>query len=180
VRTVLIVAALQLALIAVGCGDGKGDHAGLDRRPVATDDSKADLQPQSQHPQPANLIVFRRVRYEGATLRTLYLHADGSMDIEVPGGGAGGSRYAGRVTPATLKAVERLVRRTPWDDLSGHKVTYDRSGAYFMLRHDGVEHVAMASGMSKDLVPVVDRLNGILNGRGRAEHRVIHRFTTPS
>jgi hypothetical protein len=178
VRFVLIAAVQAVMLLIVACGDG--GRAGLDRRPVVTGDTTADIAPQAAKPAPQNLIVFRRFRYEGATLRTLYLHADGTMDIEVPGGGAGGARFAGRVTPATLEAVRRLVRRTPWDDLSARKVTYDRSGAYFMLRHDGVEHVAMAAGMSRDLVPVVDRLNGILNGRGRAEHHVIHRFTSPS
>jgi hypothetical protein len=176
----LVIVAAVVATLVAACGDG--DDAGLDRRPTVTARSADDtLQPQDRAAEHArDLIVFRRIRYEGATLRTLYLRRDGSMDIEVPGGGAGGSRYTGRVTGATLRAVKRLVARTPWDALSAHRVTYDRSGAYFMLRHGGEERIAMAAHMSRDLVPLVDRLNGILNGEGRAEHRAIHRFFQPS
>jgi hypothetical protein len=167
VRVTLLAAIAALALAAAGCGGA--------RTPTRTTGG-LPIQPQDDPHPPPNVIVFRRIRYEGATMRTLYLHRDGTLDIEVPGGGTGASRFDGSVTPATLKAVEALVRRVRWNDLSPRKVALDGSGAYYMLRHGGTEHVAMASGMSADLVPVVKRLNGILNGEGRATHRLLHRF----
>jgi hypothetical protein len=124
------------------------------------------------------LIVFRRVRFEGATLRTLTLRDDGSFTLDVPGGGAGGAFYDGRVTPATLRAVRRDIARTPWRHLTRRKAVYDKSGAYFMLRQDGRDHVAMSSGMSADLLPVVTRLNGVINGDGVASKRLKHRMYT--
>ena len=60
---------------------------------------------------------------------------------------------------------------------SRHKrVLYNRSGAYFMLHHEGEDYVAMADGMSADLVPLVDRLNNVLNGDGQSQHVTVHRF----
>jgi hypothetical protein len=160
VRTGLAVAAVGAAAVVAGCG---GSHH-----------TRAEA--QARAPAKPDIIVFRRVRYEGATLRTLHLHPDGTMDVDVPGGGAGGAKFAGRLKPAMLRAIKRDIARTPWDALSHRKVTYNRSGAYFMLRHDGREHIAMAAGMSRDLVPLVDRLNAVLNGEGRAEYHLIHRF----
>jgi hypothetical protein len=165
--------ALAAALALAGCGGD--DHAGGDNG-QPTRWAKQPLQPQNDPHAPRNVIVFRRVRYEGATLRTLYLHRDGTIDIEVPGGGTGAARFDGSVTDETLRDVKTLVRRVDWNHLSPKKVELDGSGAYYMLRHGGKEHVAMASGMSVDLVPVVKRLNGILNGDGRRTHRALHRF----
>jgi hypothetical protein len=187
VRTTILlgIALAVAAALLVACGGGS---RGLDRRPSATISGDngyptgrvvQTMQPQTNPHPPKYVIVFRRVRYEGATLRTLYLHRDGRIDVEVPGGGAGGSRYDGRVTKATLRSVQRLVRRTPWDHLSRRRVPLEPiagSGAYFMLRHAGKDHIAMADGMSPDLVPVVNRLNGILNGDGERSRRVLHRF----
>jgi hypothetical protein len=34
----------------------------------------------------------------------------------------------------------------------------------------------MADGMSADLVPLVDRLNNVLNGDGQSQHVTVHRF----
>jgi hypothetical protein len=34
----------------------------------------------------------------------------------------------------------------------------------------------MADGMSADLVPVVERLNDVLNGDGQSRHALVHRF----
>ena len=179
-RTQIVATALVATVVAVA---GCGDSGGLDKRPSTAGDNgqparwaKQPLQPQNDPHAPKNVIVFRRVRYEGATLRTLYLHRDGTIDIEIPGGGTGAARYDGSVTDETLRDVKALVRRTDWDHLSPKKVPLDGSGAYYMLRHDGKEHVAMASGMSADLIPVVKRLNGILNGEGRKTHRALHRF----
>ena len=167
-RVTLLAALAALAIAGAGCG-------GAAHSPAPTGPG-LPIQPQDDPHPPPNVIVFRRIRYEGATMRTLYLHRDGTMDIEVPGGGTGASRFDGSVTPATLAAVKALVHRIDWNDLSRRKVTLDGSGAYYMLRHAGREHIAMASGMSADLVPVVKRLNGILNGEGRATHRLLHRF----
>jgi hypothetical protein len=174
------------AVLLVACGDGT--QRGFDRRPTATTAydngqparwGKQTAQPQTNPHAPANLIVFRRIRYEGATMRTLYLHHDGTMQVEIPGGGTGASRYDGRVTASTLRAVRALVRRVDWRHLSPRRVQLDGSGAYYMLRRGKTEHVAMASGMSRDLVPVVRRLNGVLNGEGVATRRAVHKFNIP-
>jgi hypothetical protein len=158
---------LGVVLVLASCG-GTAEHPRA-KEQTATAEAHAPA-------ASATVITFRRVRYEGATLRTLYVHADGSIKVDVPGGGAGGAKFEGRLEPGTLRAIRRDVSRTPWSDLSHRRVVYDRSGAYFILRHRGVEHVAMADGMSPDLVGLVDRLNGVLNGEGRAEYRVVHRF----
>ena len=57
-------------------------------------------------------------------------------------------------------------------------MTYDRSGAYYMMKRSGRDYVAMADHMSKDLVPVVKTLNGVLNG-GYSRKDVGHRYFTP-
>ena len=183
-RTLLVWAALTAsAVLVVGCGDA---DPGFDRRPSAAvngdNGQPARWARQTAQPRPdapENLIVFRRIRYEGATMRTLYLHHDGTMQVEVPGGGTGAARFDGRVTAGTLHDVRALVRRIDWRHLSRRKVELDGSGAYYMLRHGHDEHVAMASGMSRDLVGVVRRLNDVLNGEGVASKRPVHRFNIP-
>jgi hypothetical protein len=184
VRSFLVWAVLAASsALVVACG---GADRGFDRRASATvtgDNGqparwvKQTAQPRADAPE--NLIVFRRIRYEGATMRTLYLHHDGTMQVEVPGGGTGASRFDGRVTAGTLRDVRALVRRIDWRHPSPHKVEFDGSGAYYMLRHGEDEQVAMASGMSKDLIGVVRRLNGVLNGEGVASKRPVHRFNIP-
>ena len=126
--------------------------------------------------QSPTLIVFRRVRYEGATLRTMTVHADGSLQIDVPNGGAGGANFTGKLTAQALREVRNSLASTPWKHLSARKVVYNRSGAYFMLHRRGEDYVALAARMSADLVPVVDRLNDVLNGDGQIDHATVHRF----
>ena len=169
----IVPAALLTAAVLAGCGSTSEappvKRASLHTFPTGPGDgSKAPT-----------LITFRRVRYEGATLRTLKVHADGAIDIDIPGGGAGWSDYAGTLKPAALREIRRTIGRTPWGSLTHRKVVYQRSGAYFMLRHRGHDYIAMADGMSKDLVPVVDRLNGVLSGEGVSKKELGHRFYTP-
>ena len=45
-----------------------------------------------------------------------------------------------------------------------------------MLHRGGEDYVALAAKMSADLVPVVDRLNNVLNGDGQVDHTTVHRF----
>jgi hypothetical protein len=160
-----VIVAAVVAATAAGCGSQASPP------PAKAPEAAAKPAP--------TLIVFRRVRYEGATLRTLSLHADGSVHVDVPGGGAGGSTFEGRLRPTELRGIRHTIDATPWRSLSSRKVAYIRgSGAYFMLRHRGHDYVAMADRMSRDLVPVVRSLNGVLNG-GLTAKRVTHRFYTP-
>ena len=157
---------LMGALVVLGfAGCGGADRHAEKARPVA----KAAAESPT-------LIVFRRVRYEGATLRTMYVHADGTLKIDVPNGGAGGANFTGRLTPRALRDVRAALASTPWKHLTRKKVLYNRSGAYFMLHRAGEDYVAMADGMSADLVPLVDRLNNVLNGDGQSRHDTVHRF----
>ena len=159
----MLVGAL-VALGFAGCGESGDSHAA---RPPA----KAAAKPQAP-----TLIVFRRVRYEGATLRTLYVHADGSLQVDVPNGGAGGANFTGKLTADALREVRATLAKTPWTHLTRRRVLYNRSGAYFMLHRRGEDYVAMADGMSRDLKPLVTRLNAILVGDARGERRVVHRW----
>ena len=157
-----------VALVLTGCGGtGSGTAASKRTAPAARTAAK---------PEAPTLIVFRRVRYEGATLRTMYVHADGSLKIDVPNGGAGGANFTGKLTADALREVRAALAKTPWKHLSRRKVLYNRSGAYFMLHHRGEDYVAMADGMSADLVPLIDRLNNVLNGDGQSRHDTVHRF----
>jgi len=158
-----------VALVLTGCGGTGSDKAAAKRSaPAAKTAAPA--------PEAPTLIVFRRVRYEGATLRTMYVHADGSLKIDVPNGGAGGANFTGKLTADALRDVRAAIARTPWAHLTRRKVLYNRSGAYFMLHRRDEDYVAMADGMSADLVPVVDRLNDVLNGDGQSRHDTVHRF----
>jgi len=173
VRTVLIGAGCALAL--VGCGGGEreaGRPAAAAAWPTATPTATPD--PVARHGR--KLIVFRRVRYEGATLNVMTLYADGFLTIDVPNGGAGGARFVSRATPRAVRSTRRLIAKTPWRHLSKHRVLFDRSGAYFMLHHRGEDYIAMADGMSRDLKPLVTQLNAILVGDARGERRVVHRW----
>src|SRR5689334_16999648 len=154
-----------VALGIAGCG-GTGKQAAA-TQPAASSASASES---------PTLIVFRRVRYEGATLRTMYVHADGSLKIDVPNGGAGGANFTGKLTAQALREVRNALASTPWKHLTTRKVVYDRSGAYFMLHRGGEDYVALAAKMSADLVPVVDRLNNVLNGDGQVDHTTVHRF----
>ena len=168
-RKVLIGAGCAVAL--AGCGSNEREAArpaAMRATPAATPD------PVARHGRV--LIVFRRVRYEGATLNVMTLYADGFLKIDVPNGGAGGAKFVSRATPRAVRGVRRAIARTPWRHLSGRRVLFDRSGAYFMLHHRGDDYIAMADGMSPDLKPVVTRLNAILTGDGRGERRVVHRW----
>ncbi len=171
-RTLFVVPLAAAALI--GCGETASDTASTPVRKPA---------PPARETIPAykspDMLVFRRIRYEGATTRTLVVREDGTFDVNIPNGGAGGSWFTGALTSGMQAAIRRDVARTPWGHLSRRKATLDRSGAYFILRHGGEEHVAMSAGMSKDLMPLVVRANSVLNGEGRDWYEVRHRFYIP-
>jgi hypothetical protein len=171
----IVPATLLTAAVLAGCGSSDDAKAPA-QRAASLHTLKTGPGDPSKAP---TLITFRRVRYEGATLRTLKVHADGAIDIDIPGGGAGWSDYAGTLKPAALQEIRRAIDGTPWRSLTRKKVVYQRSGAYFMLRRAGHDYIAMADGMSKDLVPVVDRLNGVLSGEGVSKKELGHRFYTP-
>ena len=159
----MLVGALA-ALVLTGCG---GAEKSATKPPAPKAVAKKE---------PPTLIVFRRVRYEGATLRTMYVRADGSLKIDVPNGGAGGANFTGKLTRDALREVRATLASTPWRHLTRRRVVYDRSGAYYMLHHRGEDYVAMAGGMSADLVPLIERLNDVLNGEGQVRHETVHRF----
>jgi hypothetical protein len=158
----MLVGGAVIALGMAGCG-------GSATKPGATNAAAAAKASPT-------LIVFRRVRYEGATLRTMTVHADGSLQIDVPNGGAGGANFTGKLTAQALREVRNALASTPWTHLTKRSVVYNRSGAYFMLHRGGQDYVALAARMSSDLVPIVDRLNEVLNGNGQVDHTTVHRF----
>jgi hypothetical protein len=166
VRNTLIGCTLLLA----GCGGGEREaaHRPAAARPAATP------APAVEHGRV--VTMFRRVRYEGATMNIVTLYADGFIEIDVPNGGAGGANFVSRTTPRVVRGVRRAIARTPWRHLSKRRVFFDDSGAYFMLRHRGEDYVAMADGMSADLKPLVTRLNAILVGDARGPRRTVHRW----
>ena len=169
-----------LVLAGAGCGAERNQEA---QRPAGSPPSAAKATSTSgaatTRREPRTLIVFRRVRYEGATMRILYVHADGSLNIDVPNGGAGMAKFDGRLTRRALRAIRRELAATPWRHLSRRRAPYvpfDSSGAYFMLHRAGRDYIAMAAGMSPDLLPIVRRLNGVLSGEGMSRHHVVHRY----
>ena len=172
VRSVLIGAGCAFALAGCGSGEREAARPSAAARPAATPAATPD--PAAGHGR--KLIVFRRVRYEGATLNVMTLYADGFVQIDVPNGGAGGAKFTSQATPRALRGVKRTLAATPWRHLSGRRVRFDRSGAYFMLHHRGEDHIAMADGMSPDLKPLVTRLNAILTGDGRGARHTVHRY----
>ena len=168
VRNVLIGAGCAFVLAGCGGGEREAEHRAPAARPAATPD------PVAVHGR--KLIVFRRVRYEGATMNVMSLYADGFVRIDVPNGGAGGAAFEAQATRRAVRGVRRAIANTPWRHLTKRKVLFDRSGAYFMLHHRGRDHIAMADGMSADLKPLVTRLNAILVGDARGERSVVHRW----
>jgi hypothetical protein len=172
VRVFLIGSGCALALAGCGSNEREAGRPSAATRPAATPAAAPD--PASEHGR--KLMVFRRVRYEGATLNVMTLYADGFVDFDVPNGGAGGAKFEAQATPRAVRGVRRAIASTPWRHLSKKQVLFDRSGAYFMLRHRGEDYIAMASGMSVDLKPIVTRLNAILVGDARGERRVVHRW----
>ena len=171
-RRVLIGAGCALVLAGCGGSEREPGRAATTARPAATPAATPD--PVARHGR--EVIVFRRVRYEGATLNVMTLYADGFLRIDVPNGGAGGANFVSQATPRAMRGVRRAIARTPWRHLSKRRVLFDRSGAYFMLHHRGEDYVAMADGMSPDLKPLVTRLNAILVGDARGERHVVHRW----
>jgi hypothetical protein len=171
VRNVLIGAGCALALALAGCG---GSEREADRPAAAVARPAVIPEPVARHGR--KLIVFRRVRYEGATLNVMTVYADGFLKIDVPNGGAGGAKFVSQATPRAMRGVRRAIAATPWKHLSKRRVLFDRSGAYFMLHRRGEDYMAMADGMSPDLKPLVTRLNAILTGDGRGERRTVHRW----
>ena len=171
-RRVLIGVGCALALAGCGSGEREAGVPAAAAHAAATPAATPD--PVARHGR--KLIVFRRVRYEGATLNVMTLYADGFVRIDVPNGGAGGAKFVSRATQRAVRGVRRAIAHTPWRHLSKRRVLFDRSGAYFMLHHRGEDYIAMADGMSPDLKPLVTRLNAILIGDGRGERRVVHRW----
>ena len=169
-----VVIGAGCALVLAGCGSGETETTGA---PAAARPAATPAAAPASHRAARDLIVFRRVRFEGATLNVMTVRADGSLKIDVPNGGAGGAKFVSRLTPRALRGVRRSIAATPWRHLSKRRVPFDRSGAYFMLHYRGEDHIAMADGMSIDLKPIVTRLNGILTGSGQPRHRqVVHRW----
>ena len=169
-RKVLVGAAS--ALLMAGCGETASQER--ESSTAAAPARTAAVAPARREAPP--VIVYRRVRYEGATLRVLTVRPDGTIHIDVPGGGAGGSQFDGRLSRSMLRGIRRDVARTPWRHLSPKRVRYDFSGAYFMFHYRGRDYVAMGDGMSPDLMPLTRRLNRVLSGGGQVEHRVTHRY----
>jgi hypothetical protein len=185
VRTAIIAGSAALALAAAGCGAERDHEAqrpvsgSAGSRPAAPKPTGVDGTRRTRAREPRTLIVFRRVRYEGATMRILSVRADGSLKIDIPNGGAGGAKFNGRLTRRALRAVRHDLAATPWRHLSRRRTPYvpfNTSGAYFMIHRAGRDYVAMASGMSPDLLPIVRRLNEVLSGKGQSRHNVVHRF----
>jgi hypothetical protein len=172
VRRFLIGAGCALALAGCGSNERESGRPAAAARPAATPTATPRL--IAQHGR--ELIVFRRVRYEGATLNVMTLYADGFLKIDVPNGGAGGAKFVSRATPRAVRGVRRAMASTPWRHLSERRVLFDRSGAYFLLHHRGEDYIAMADGMSPDLKPLVTRLNAILIGDARGGRRTVHRW----
>jgi hypothetical protein len=172
VRRLLIGAGC--AVLLAGCGSSEREAGSPPAAARATAPPAATPDAAARHGR--KVIVFRRVRYEGATLNVMTLYADGFVKIDVPNGGAGGAAFVSRATPRALRGVRRAIAETPWRHLSKRKVLFDRSGAYFMLHHRGEDYIAMADGMSADLKPIVTRLNAILVGDGRGERHTVHRW----
>ena len=171
VRTLVIGTGCAMAL--AGCGSSERE-AGRAVRAAATPVAAATPTPAQQHGR--RLIVFRRVRYEGATMIVMSLYADGFIRLDVPNGGAGGAAFESRTTPRVVRGVRRAIADTPWRHLSRRKIRFDRSGAYFMLHHGGDDYIAMCDGMSVDLKPLVTRLNAILVGDARGPRKTVHRW----
>ena len=171
-RTILIGAGCALALAGCGGAERESGRPAAAAHPAAT--PTATPAPAAKHGR--ELIVFRRVRYEGATLNVMTLYADGFVKIDVPNGGAGGAKFLAQATPRAVRRVRRLLESTPWRHLSKRRVLFDRSGAYFMLHHRGEDYIAMADGMSPDIKPLVTQLNAILVGDARGERRTVHRW----
>jgi len=172
VRKALIGAGCALVLAGCGSTEREAGRPAAAAHPAAAPAATPD--PVSRHGR--ELVVFRRVRYEGATLNVMTLYADGFVRIDVPNGGAGGAKFVSRATPRALRGARRALAATPWRHLSKRRVLFDRSGAYFMLHHAGEDYIAMADGMSPDLKPLVTRLNAILIGDGRGERRTVQRW----
>ena len=170
-----VVVGLGCAVALAGCGSSEREAGS---RPAAAPRAAAapvaTPTPAAQHGR--RLIVFRRVRYEGATMIVMSLYADGFVRLDVPNGGAGGAAFESRTTPRVVRGVRRAIAATPWRHLTRRKVRFDRSGAYFMLHHGGEDYIAMCDGMSADLKPLVTRLNAILVGDARGPRRTVHRW----
>jgi hypothetical protein len=172
VRTLVLGGGCALALTGCGSRERDAGPAPAAARPAAT--PAATPAPAARHGR--KLIVFRRVRYEGATMIVMSLYADGFVRLDVPNGGAGGAAFESRTTPRVVRGVRRAIAATPWRHLSPRKVRFDGSGAYFMLHHGGEDYIAMCDGMSADLKPLVTRLNAILVGDARGPRRTVHRW----
>ena len=172
VRSILAAASCGLAM--GGCGGGEREAGSRPATAKAAPTAAATPAPEARHGR--KLIVFRRVRYEGATMNVMSLYADGFVRIDVPNGGAGAAAFESQATQRAMRGVRRAIARTPWRHLSKRKVFFDGSGAYFMLHHRGEDFIAMADGMSADLKPLVTRLNAILVGDARGERRTVHRW----
>jgi hypothetical protein len=173
------IAAATCAAFLAACGADTDERAAppAAAKPAAAKPAAAKARPAA--PKAPAFLVFRRVRYEGATMRILTLRTDGAMSIDIPNGGAGGSFFSGRLKPRALRSIRRMVARTPWGHLSRRKVVLDDSGAYYMFHRNGKDYIGMASGMSPDLLPLVRRLNGVFIGQGVAYKKTDHRFHTP-
>ena len=114
VRRVLIGAGCALALAGCGSREREAGRPAAAAQAAATPAATPD--PVARHGR--KLIVFRRVRYEGATLNVMTLYADGFVRIDVPNGGAGGAKFVSRATPRAVRGVRRAIAPTPWRHLS--------------------------------------------------------------
>jgi hypothetical protein len=162
--SIVLPAALAAAALA-GCGSE--ETAQKPEKPRLT---------WAESPTAKNtILVVRRLRYEGATLQTMYVHADGSVNLDIPNGGAGGSKYTGHIAPQRFATLQRQISRTPWGHLSRRKGFLDASGGYWIIRRGNDEHVAMSKRMSVSLLPLVRTMQGVFVG-GIKDKRTQHRF----
>src|SRR3954454_5674160 len=97
----MAVGAIAGMAAVTACGGGGTERPTAPAAPVRA----GTLKPAPDHGRP--VITFRRIRYMGATMRILNVYRDGAMKVDIPNGGAGGSRFAGRLTPGTLRAIRR-------------------------------------------------------------------------
>ncbi len=154
-----------------GCGGGSGAPAA--RTPSATPAATGVPQETARRAVPeqadadgtaaGTILFFRRYRYAGATVIKLSLHRDGRVAIDSPSGGVGRKAKRGQLQPDQLRAARRLIARVPWGHLSHRTVRLDGSGGYYLIKHDGRDLTARASGMSADLIPLVRRMNRIVD-----------------
>jgi hypothetical protein len=113
--------------------------------------------------KPHTVVFFQRQGAAGATLDTITVRSDGTVEHDMRYGGAGGRFRELVLRDGVLARVRRALAKLPRGDSLG---VGKPGGAQYLMRYDGRTLTGLAGGIKPAAKPAVHLLDNLIDGIG--------------